>query len=62
MPATQARAVALRRALFRAGIFPPWIRYLTSLGIGFFRFAVTSEHRPADIDCLAETIRRGLAL
>lgn len=56
-PTTPARAEKLRRALLRDGIFPPFIRYPGGPASGFFRFAVMAQHRQAEIQQLARTIR-----
>ncbi len=53
VPATADLAVHLARQLSRAGIFPPLIRYGGGTAHGFFRFAISSEHTPAQLDTLA---------
>ncbi len=59
-PTSRVQAEALRTALHRAKIFPPFIRYLTGPGTGFFRFAVSALHTPAEIRLLARTIAASL--
>ncbi|HVK57435.1 MAG TPA: pyridoxal phosphate-dependent aminotransferase family protein [Candidatus Kapabacteria bacterium] len=43
----------LRRRLLTAGIYPPLIKYPGGPRHGYFRFAVSSEHSPAQIETLA---------
>jgi 7-keto-8-aminopelargonate synthetase-like enzyme len=59
-PASIEEAERLRRALLRADIFPPFIRYYGGPASGFFRFAVCAVHRPREIRLLARTIRIGV--
>ncbi len=59
-PTSLAQAEALRTALLRAEIFPPFIRYVTGPGTGFFRFALSALHTPAEIRLLARTIAGSL--
>ena len=60
IPSAPARAEAMRVALLRAGIYPPFIRYLSGPATGFFRLAVSSEHTTDDIECLASAVAVGL--
>jgi hypothetical protein len=46
-------AALISRQLLRAGIFPTLIRYGGGIPHGFFRFAISSEHTPAQLDALA---------
>jgi 7-keto-8-aminopelargonate synthetase-like enzyme len=50
------RADALRRKLVAAGIYPPLIRYPGGPAKGYFRFAISSEHTPSQIESLAEAV------
>ncbi len=59
-PSSVRRAQALRRTLLGAGIFPPFIRYLSGPAEGFFRFSVSARHTPAQVRRLASAIRYGL--
>src|ERR1051325_10286623 len=54
IPRTDGHASNLSRALLRAGIFPPRIRYANRPA--FFRFAISSEHTPVQLDKLAEVL------
>jgi 7-keto-8-aminopelargonate synthetase-like enzyme len=49
-PATAARAGALRERLISRGVFPSWIRYPGGPEGGYFRFALSSEHRRGQLD------------
>jgi 7-keto-8-aminopelargonate synthetase-like enzyme len=60
-PASPQRALKLRQALLKAGIFPPYIHYLGGPAAGFFRFAMTSEHKEEDVQTLARTINSVLS-
>lgn len=42
--------------LLRAGIFPSFVRYATGPAEGFFRFALTSEHRRSDVSRLVQVL------
>lgn len=54
VPNSAERATRLSRALLRAGIFPSFISYAG--GTPYFRFAISSEHTPAQLDTLAQTL------
>jgi 8-amino-7-oxononanoate synthase len=54
IPKTKARASQLSRALLRAGVFPSLISYAG--GTPYFRFAISSEHTPAQLDALTQTL------
>ena len=56
-PPSAAAAEALRAALLAAGIYPSWIRYLGGPSLGFFRFALNSEHQPDDVARLAGVLK-----
>jgi 7-keto-8-aminopelargonate synthetase-like enzyme len=60
LPSSAAQARAMADALRRAGIYPSFIRYLNHSATGFFRFALCSEHPPADVELLASAIRKGV--
>ncbi|MGH8019387.1 MAG: aminotransferase class I/II-fold pyridoxal phosphate-dependent enzyme, partial [Opitutaceae bacterium] len=60
-PSSPGQAAALRKALLAAGILPSWICYLQGPSGGFFRFALCSEHTPAQVRHLAAAIRAGLS-
>jgi len=48
----------LRRAFLVAGIYPPFIKYPSGPASGYFRFALSSEHTPTQLDRLSEVIAR----
>ena len=56
VPATALIAANIFRRLLRAGIYPPLIRYGNEVPHGRFRFAISSEHTPAQLDTLAKTV------
>lgn len=51
-PSTRVAAARLQRALLAAGIYPSLIRYPGGPRQGYFRFALSSEHSPAELDRL----------
>lgn len=55
-PRSAADAKSLERELLRARIHPPMIRYGTDVS-GYFRFAISSEHTPAQLDALVGVLR-----
>lgn len=55
-PATAAQTAQLRRRLLARKIFPSFIRYSGGPKEGYFRFALSSEHRPAQLDDLLEAL------
>ena len=59
-PPSPADAARMSRSLRRAGIHPPFIRYLSGPAEGFFRFAVTAAHTEDEIDRLITAIERGV--
>jgi 7-keto-8-aminopelargonate synthetase-like enzyme len=58
IPRNAIHASRISKALFRAGIFPPLIRYAGTPPPGYFRFAISSEHTSAQLDRLAEVLSR----
>lgn len=48
----RAAAFELYRALLAAGIYPPFIKYPGGPAAGYFRFVISSEHTPAQLDTL----------
>lgn len=56
-PRTTQEAERLRRRLLAAGIFPSLIRYPGGPAGGYFRFAISSEHRREHLLALAEALR-----
>jgi 7-keto-8-aminopelargonate synthetase-like enzyme len=62
VPPNQQAARKLTRSLLRAGIFPPSIVYPRTTANSYFRFALSSEHTPEQLDTLSNTlIKAGLA-
>ena len=51
-----AAAEKLRRALLKAGIYPPFVRYPGGPVEGYFRFVISSEHRPEQLDLLVRAL------
>ena len=52
----EREATSLATELIKTGIHPPWIRYPGGPEGGFFRFAISAAHRPAEIRRLASTL------
>jgi hypothetical protein len=48
----------LQRALFAAGIFPPFIKYPGGPPNGYFRFVISSEHTRPQLDALLKVLCR----
>jgi 7-keto-8-aminopelargonate synthetase-like enzyme len=55
-PGSARGAAASKRALLAAGIYPPFVRYPGAPADGLFRFVVSSEHTPAQLDALAAVL------
>ena len=51
-----ANPTRLRRQLLAAGIYPPHIKYPGGPAAGYFRFAISSQHSPAQIKKLAAVL------
>ena len=51
-----ANPAPLRRQLLGAGIYPPHIKYPGGPAAGYFRFAISSQHSPAQIKKLAAVL------
>jgi len=56
VPRSSAHAAQLSRELLRSKIFPSLIRYANGPRTGYFRFAISSEHSPAQLDRLTEVL------
>ena len=52
LPRNPGEAARLNRALLAAGIYPPFIKYPGGPPSGYFRFVISSEHTPAQLDAL----------
>ncbi|HMJ66401.1 MAG TPA: pyridoxal phosphate-dependent aminotransferase family protein [Candidatus Binatia bacterium] len=56
-PKTAQEVDRLKKRLLKAGIFPSFIRYPSGPASGCFRFAISSEHTPEQIEKLLAVIR-----
>jgi 7-keto-8-aminopelargonate synthetase-like enzyme len=54
---TPAHNRRLRRALLAAGIFPSFINYRGAQAGGYFRFVISSEHTPSQLNHLVTVLR-----
>jgi 7-keto-8-aminopelargonate synthetase-like enzyme len=52
------KAVLLKRQLLAAGIYPPLVHYPGGPPNGYFRFAISSEHSPAQLKKLITVLTR----
>jgi 7-keto-8-aminopelargonate synthetase-like enzyme len=55
-PRNHSAAVRLKRKLLAAGIHPPFINYLGGPRDGYFRFVISSEHTPEQLDTLVSVL------
>jgi 7-keto-8-aminopelargonate synthetase-like enzyme len=55
-PAAGAGATLLSKRLLAHRIYPTFIRYPGGPRNGFFRFAISSEHKPEQLDALVEAL------
>ena len=58
LPHSDAEAARLKRDLLKAGIFPCLIHYPGGVRSAYFRFAISSEHPPEQIERLLRVIRK----
>jgi 8-amino-7-oxononanoate synthase len=58
VPKSDSQAVRLKRDLLKAGIFPSLIHYPGGPGSSYFRFAISSEHTPEQIERLLGVLRK----
>ena len=56
IPRNDHEAARLKKKLFAAGIHPPFINYLGGPADGYFRFAISSEHTPEQLDALVAAL------
>ncbi len=56
VPQNKAEAARLSRRLLAAGIHPPFINYLGGPADAYFRFVISSEHSPEQLDALAKVL------
>jgi 7-keto-8-aminopelargonate synthetase-like enzyme len=62
VPPNKKAAQGLRRNLLQAGVFPPSIVYPAGTSASYFRFAISSEHTPQQLDRLERAVAKaGLA-
>lgn len=57
-PRDARETMQIRKRLLAAGIYPPLVHYPGGPAGGYFRFALSSEHRPAQLDRLREVLIR----
>jgi 7-keto-8-aminopelargonate synthetase-like enzyme len=57
LPRSPREAARLHRALLAADIYPPFIKYPGGPPSGYFRFVISSEHSPAQLDGLIGVLR-----
>jgi 7-keto-8-aminopelargonate synthetase-like enzyme len=57
-PRRPSESARLQRALFAAGIYPPFIKYPGGPLNGYFRFVISSEHTRSQLDTLLEVLCR----
>jgi len=58
VPKSDSQALHLKRDLLKAGIFPSLIHYPGGLRTAYFRFAISSEHTPEQIERLLAVVRK----
>ena len=51
-PLDARRTAALKAALLKAGVYPPFLKYGQASGQGAFRFVISSEHTRAQLDAV----------
>ncbi len=56
VPKSKVEAEKLRKALLKAGIYPPFIQYPGGPESGYFRFAISSEHTREQLQKLVEAL------
>jgi len=56
IPRNDHEAARLKKKLLAAGIHPPFINYLGGPTDGYFRFAISSEHTPEQLDALVRVL------
>ncbi len=57
IPTCPAAAASLNRALQAERIYPPFIKYPGGPSNGYFRFVISSEHTPAQLQTLIRALR-----
>jgi 7-keto-8-aminopelargonate synthetase-like enzyme len=56
LPRRPSEAAGLQKALFAAGIFPPFIKYPGGPPSGYFRFVISNEHSRSQLDQLINVL------
>lgn len=56
LPSNPRQTTRLRRDLLASGIYPPFLRYPGGPPGGSFRFVISSEHTPAQLDRLIQVL------
>jgi 7-keto-8-aminopelargonate synthetase-like enzyme len=56
VPKSEEQARLLSKALLKAGIYPPFIRYPNGPTGGYFRFVISSQHSREQLDDLARVL------
>lgn len=59
IPRSARDASRLGDGLLKAGIYPPFVKYATGPARGYFRFVISSEHRPGQLETLLEVLSAG---
>jgi 7-keto-8-aminopelargonate synthetase-like enzyme len=58
LPRRPSESARLQRALFAAGIYPPFMKYPGGPPNGYFRFVISSEHTRPQLDTLLKVLYR----
>ena len=58
VPESKAQVERLKRSLCDAGIYPSFIHYSNGPASGYFRFVISSEHKPAQLQALVTTLKQ----
>jgi 7-keto-8-aminopelargonate synthetase-like enzyme len=61
IPKNSTEASRLKRALLKAGIYPPFTKYPGAPATGYFRFVISSEHTRAQLDRLIRVLQTELS-
>lgn len=59
VPKSSAHAEALKARCLKAGVFPSFIKYHGGPENGYFRFVISSEHTPAQLEALLNALIGG---
>ncbi|MBI4328173.1 MAG: hypothetical protein HY674_23325 [Chloroflexi bacterium] len=58
VPTARRHVAVLKRELLAAGVYPTLIHYAGGPGLGYFRFAISSEHTQRQLDRLVSVLVR----